>query len=463
VPESAYNGLAYTGGSTADTYATIQAHSLTFTPYGSTTPITQVLRNPTIQELFDPEGRMNATLGVELPFTGALIQTTVPLGFTDPTTETLVGGKTQLWKITHNGVDTHGIHFHLVNVQVINRVGWDGAIRPPDDNEMGWKDTVRMNPLEDIIVAMRAKVPTFPFAVPDSIRPLAPALPVGATMPSLDPFTGQPITITNDITNFGNEYTWHCHILGHEENDMMRPLVLKVNDRIGVFRGNGEWYLDSNGNGAYNVGIDKVLVMGTSGDIPVSGDWDGSGPTSMGVFNNGTWTLISNGTTITHSFGIPGDTPVTGDWDGNGSTRIGVARNQGGALVWYLDMNGNGVWDQGIDRVTSFGIAGDKPVTGDWNGTGTTKIGIVRNSYQWYLDASGNGVWGAGDVQYTFGMPGDTPVTGDWNGDGRTEIGIFRSGHQWYLDMNGNGAWNNGVDVIYSFGIPGDKLVTGKW
>ena len=34
--------------------------------------------------------------------------------------------ETQLWKITHNGVDTHPIHFHLFNVQVINRVGWDG-------------------------------------------------------------------------------------------------------------------------------------------------------------------------------------------------------------------------------------------------------------------------------------------------------------------------------------------------
>ena len=47
-------------------------------------------------------------------------------------------------------MDTHFIHFHLFNVQVINRVGWDGTIKPPDANELGWKDTVRMNPLEDI-------------------------------------------------------------------------------------------------------------------------------------------------------------------------------------------------------------------------------------------------------------------------------------------------------------------------
>ena len=80
-------------------------------------------------------------------------------------------GETQFWKITHNGVDTHFIHFHLFDVQVINRVGWDGVIKPPDVNEMGWKDTVRMNPLEDIIVAVRPMKQTLPWDLPNSVRP----------------------------------------------------------------------------------------------------------------------------------------------------------------------------------------------------------------------------------------------------------------------------------------------------
>jgi len=53
----------------------------------------------------------------------------------DPATEIIKQGESQLWKITHNGVDSHFIHFHLFNVQVINRVGWDGSIRPIDSNE----------------------------------------------------------------------------------------------------------------------------------------------------------------------------------------------------------------------------------------------------------------------------------------------------------------------------------------
>ena len=226
VPESAYNTLGL--GARPDTYVRIQSNYVSYIPYGSVSAITAYMQPKCIQELFDPIGRMNATLGVELPFTGAPIQTTIPLGFTDPATEIFNDGELQLWKITHNGVDTHGIHFHLVNVQVVNRVGWDGAIRPPDANELGWKDTVRMNPLEDIIVAMQATTPKVPFGCPQSIRPLSPAIPLGSAIgfEQIDPLTGNPKVVTNSIANLDWEYTWHCHILGHEENDMMRPVIL---------------------------------------------------------------------------------------------------------------------------------------------------------------------------------------------------------------------------------------------
>jgi hypothetical protein len=41
-----------------------------------------------------------------------------------------------------------------------------------------------------------------------------------------------PITVTNQLFNFGWEYVWHCHLLGHEENDMMRPVVFKVDTSL---------------------------------------------------------------------------------------------------------------------------------------------------------------------------------------------------------------------------------------
>ncbi len=194
-----------------------------------------------IQELFEVTyGRMNATLGVELPNTNATIQTTIPYGYIDPPTELMLdtpaaavlgsaADGTQVWKITHNGVDTHFIHFHLFNVQVLNRVGWDGTVKPPDANELGWKETVRMNPLEDIIVAMRPTAPTVPFKMANAVRPLDLVNPLNSTGQffGVDP-NNNPVTVTNTLVNFGFEYVWHCHILGHEENDMMRPIILVV-------------------------------------------------------------------------------------------------------------------------------------------------------------------------------------------------------------------------------------------
>jgi len=197
-----------------------------------------LVKNKAIQELFDPTyGRMNATLGIEVPFTSALTQTTIPLGYVDPTTEEFSDGETQIWKITHNGVDAHPVHFHLFNVQVINRIGWDGTIKPPMDNEYGWKETVRFNPLEDLVVAVRAKKPVLKgFGLPLSVRlrdPSQPAdVPMGFTQ--VDVLTGNPAVVTNTMDNFGWEYVWHCHILGHEENDFMRPMKFNANEALPI-------------------------------------------------------------------------------------------------------------------------------------------------------------------------------------------------------------------------------------
>lgn len=233
VPQAGYPGK-YQAAS--DTYATIFDNSLTFAPYDPTangglggiaaTTTTFPFKPNAIHELFDPEyGRMNSVLGYEQGFTNALTQTTVPLYYVDPPREIMLEGQPQLWKITHNGVDTHAIHFHLFDVQVINRIGWDGTVKPPDPNELGWKETVRMNPLEDIVVAMRPGKPPVPFPLPESTRLLSPTLPPGSPM-GFTRVGGQQGTITNEVANFGFEYVWHCHLLGHEENDMMRPTVL---------------------------------------------------------------------------------------------------------------------------------------------------------------------------------------------------------------------------------------------
>src|SRR5512135_1139746 len=208
-PESRYNGVY--GATFTDNFVAIQDTTHTFIPVGQTTPLTMPLLPKGIQELFTNDyGRMNALLSYEIPNTNGTIQTTIIQAYIDPPNEimapslaaTPIGSAadgTQIWKFTHNGVDTHAMHFHLFNLQLINRVGWDGAIKPPNPNELGWKETIVMNPLEDAIVALRPIAPTnHPFKIPNSVRPLDVTKPIGSItgFTNIDP-AGNPVTVTN--------------------------------------------------------------------------------------------------------------------------------------------------------------------------------------------------------------------------------------------------------------------------
>ena len=190
---------------------------------------------------FDEFGRMTANLGIEAvppapgqqnvtlypyvaPATELVDATNLPKGDGDVKAISNARDGTQIWKFTHNGVDTHPIHFHLYDVQVLNRVAWDNNVTRTEASELGWKDTVRMSPLEDTIVALRPIIPKVPFEVPNAIRPLNPMMPIGDTTGSTTSTPGHPDDpITNKLVNFGWEYVIHCHILSHEEMDMMRP------------------------------------------------------------------------------------------------------------------------------------------------------------------------------------------------------------------------------------------------
>ncbi len=113
-----------------------------------------------------------------------------------PITETPANGTIEIWELYNQTVDTHPIHLHLVQFQVLNRqeftVGQFGGFIlvgpeiPPAENERGWKDTVRANPHQVTRIIAR-----------------------------FGPFTGI--------------YPWHCHILEHEDHDMMRPYEVLLN------------------------------------------------------------------------------------------------------------------------------------------------------------------------------------------------------------------------------------------
>ncbi len=213
----------------------------------------KAIQDETSESNFDEFGRMTAVLGLEVVPATPGMANTVLYGYAFPLVDIfdtsglpradvqvspISSGEdgTQIWKITHNGVDTHPIHFHATDVQILNRVTWDNIIKPPHPSELGWKETIRVSPLEDTYVAIRPVPPVLPFDFPNIIRRISEMMPDGAwiantTLAELIGLpiigfapNGEPIDIVNHYINYGAEYVYHCHILSHEEMDMMHAV-----------------------------------------------------------------------------------------------------------------------------------------------------------------------------------------------------------------------------------------------
>jgi FtsP/CotA-like multicopper oxidase with cupredoxin domain len=196
------------------------------------------------QELHEATyGRTNTTLGVELAFVNAGVQTTIPLNFLDPASEVLGSNEMQVWKLVHNGLYSQVLGFDGMEVQLINRVGWDNFIEAPFPNEVGWKDSIRVHPLSDAIVALRPKKPTMPgFGLPLSNRRFDPTQVLGSSFGFTQLallgggiFPGLPPAATvNQVASYGWEFTWGNRVLSHAENDMRRPVVINGVEAVPV-------------------------------------------------------------------------------------------------------------------------------------------------------------------------------------------------------------------------------------
>ena len=270
--------------------------------------------------------------------------------------------------------------------------------------------------------------------------------------------------------------------------------------KIGLYK-DGAWYLDWNGNGVWDAGTDKVYIFGTAGWTSVVGDWNGDGKPRLGStrMEPGTWTGTETGPGMTvptrYIFSVTGWTSVVGDWNGDGKPRSGSTRMEPGTWTgtetesgmtvqiryifsvlpggtqllgtgtetgpkiglykdgtWYLDWNGNGAWDNVIDKVYIFGTTGWMSVVGDWNGDGATKIGLYMDG-TWYVDRNGDGMYTTGvNTAYTFrGEDGWTPLVRDWNGSGTTKIGV----------VNGlaPGIWTT-TEMVYGMRIPIKSIIS---
>jgi FtsP/CotA-like multicopper oxidase with cupredoxin domain len=149
-----------------------------FTSLGQASSTRQVSLNEQTSQVFD------GPIAVKL---GTLDQNGNPviLGWGDLITENPSFNATEVWEIYNFTQDAHPIHIHEVQFQVVDRQPIGGTARPPEPSESGYKDTVIAHPNE--------------------------------------------ITRVKALFDRAGLFVWHCHIVEHEDNEMMRPYFIGPN------------------------------------------------------------------------------------------------------------------------------------------------------------------------------------------------------------------------------------------
>ena len=297
--------------------------------------------------------------------------------------------------------------------------------------------------------------------------------------------TGTPIAFISAVSGSGSIYTVTVKSRGSgtirldvADNDTIVDLALNPLGGIGVANGDftaGEIYTVNN-SGGDTTGVfrpsngllflkntntagfaDLSINYGNTGDFPVTGDWDGNGTDTIGIYRNGVFYLRNSNTIgfadIVFAFGAPGDQPVVGDWNGDGIDTIGLYR---GSTITFSLRNSNSAGAPDISFL--LGTLGDVGIAGDWNGDGVDTTGVFRpgNGVIFLKNANTSGV---ADIALNYGLPGDLPVTGDWNDDGVDTIGVYRNGQLLLRNSNTIGF----ADLVFALGNLGDMAIAGNW
>jgi len=177
---------------------------------------------------------------------------------------------------------------------------------------------------------------------------------------------------------------------------------------------------------------------------------------------NGRWHIqIPGSVDYTFWFGVPGDIPLLGDWDGDGVDTPGAYRPSEGSVHLTNEIPAYLSAGHSVDTTFFFGMPGDRVFAGDWDGDGIDTLGLSRRGHVFLANTNATTV---ADRHFWFGTHRDIPQAADTDGNGIDGLLLHRtsSSSVFYTNDIPRSLVAEASGAFY-YGTSGDALVVGDW